>query len=263
MAGTDSSHPFVPEPDRQPCIVLVRPQLGENIGTAARAMLNCGLTDLRLVAPRDGWPNPNAAAAAAGADMVLEGVRAFDTLAEALADRHRVYATTARNRGMSQMLMPPRPAAAETHAEIAAGKRVAYVFGAERTGLTNDELAQADTLVAVPLNPAFSSLNLAQAVLLMAYEWSQAERPEAAAAPSLQGQSPPATGEQVEGFLGQLFDELDRCGFLRVQDKRPSMMRNLRNLFERAHLTEQEVRTLRGVIACLVERARTHPPREG
>lgn len=244
-----------------PVIILVRPQMAENIGTAARAMLNCGLTEMRLVAPRDGWPDARAAASAAGADVVLDGVRAFPDLAAAAADLHRLYATTARNRGMSKPVADVRDAGSALRAETAAGRRVGLVFGAERTGLTNDEAALADTLVTVSLNPEFSSLNLAQAVLLAGWEWRRAALAEGTVAAALPDPGPPpAPQAEVEAFHGHLIEELDRCGFLRVREKRPSMIRNLRNLFGRACPTAQELRILHGVVACLVKRSRTHPP---
>jgi len=157
-------------PDTRPVIVLVRPQLGENIGKAARAMLNFGLNELRLVAPRDGWPNPSAGPAAAGADEVLEGARVFETLADAVADCAHVYATTVRKRGVTKPVLTPEEAARAVHAESG---RSAYVFGPERSGLDTEDVALARAIVTVPINPAFASLNLAQAVILCAYEWSK------------------------------------------------------------------------------------------
>jgi tRNA/rRNA methyltransferase len=157
-----------------PTIILVRPQLGENIGMAARAMLNCGLSSLRLVAPRDGWPNPKAERAASGADIVLDRARVFDSVEAAVADLGRVVATTARNRELSQRIVTPRRAAAEMRGWAAEGDKVGILFGPERTGLTNDDMVQADTALSIPVNPQFSSLNIAQAVLLVAYEWAVA-----------------------------------------------------------------------------------------
>jgi tRNA/rRNA methyltransferase len=162
------------KPGAGPAIILVEPQLGENIGTAARAMLNCGLVDLRLVRPRDGWPNRKAVAAASGADAVIENVRLFDSTAEAVADLSRVYATTARHRGQIKPVVTPRQAATEMRAALGRGEKTGVLFGPERTGLHNDDIPLADTVLQVPLNPAFSSLNLAQAVLLIGYEWFQA-----------------------------------------------------------------------------------------
>ncbi len=262
MAGTNRTHDATP-PSGAPEVVLVRPQLGENIGTAARAMLNCGLTRLRLVAPRDGWPNPSATATASGANVVLEKARVFPTLAEAVADCHYVYATTARPRGMVKPVVTPRHAMLTLRARErrAARERTALVMGPERTGLTNNEVALCDTIVEVPLNPAFASLNLAQAVLILAYEWYQTgldpQTLTRVVMPT--GDSRPARRAELMGLFRHLERELDGCGFLRVREKRPGMVRTLRNLLHRARLTEQEVRTLRGVVACLSERGRSHP----
>jgi tRNA/rRNA methyltransferase len=244
MAGTDRRRAKL---TGGPAIVLVTPQLGENIGTAARAMFNCGLTDLRLVKPRDGWPSAKAASAASGADIVLEKARLCDTVEEAIAGFRRVYATTARDRYMVKRVLTPREGAAEIRALLAAGEDCCILFGPERTGLLNEHIALADTVLSVPLNPAFSSLNLAQAVLLVGYEWFTA----ADATPGAQlvtGHSKPATKEKLIRFFEHLEEELDRNGFMRNAEKRPSMVRNLRNLFQRAYCTEQELRTLHGVV---------------
>jgi tRNA/rRNA methyltransferase len=248
MAGTDRRRLAAAG---GPVIVLVAPQLGENIGTAVRAMYNCGLTELRLVRPRDGWPNPKAVAAASGADIVLSEARVFETVAEAVADLRHVYATTARDRFMVKRVVTPRQGATEMRGFMAAGQGCGVLFGPERTGLVNDDVALADTVITVPLNPAFSSLNLAQAVLLVAYEWFTAGD---ATAPELlpTGHSTPATKEELMRFFGHFEEELDRSGFLRTPDKRPGMIRNLRNLFQRAQPTAQELRTLHGVITAFV-----------
>jgi tRNA/rRNA methyltransferase len=231
-----------------PAIILVKPQLGENIGTAARAMHNFGLGDLRLVQPRDGWPNVKAVSAAAGASAVLDTATVFDTAAEAVADLHHVFATTARPRDMIKPVVTPRRAAADMRRWRAAGESSGVVFGRERTGLDNDDVALADAVVAVPINPDYASLNLAQAVLLVGYEWLNAgtDAPEERLP---EGQSRPATHGEIENFFGHLERELDACGFLRNKEKRPTMVRNIRNLFLRAGLMEQEVRTLHGVVA--------------
>jgi len=246
MAGTDRTR------DGEagvvgPVVILVEPQLGENIGTAARAMLNCGLDELRLVRPRDGWPNAKAVTAASGADAVIENARLFESTAAAVADLNRVYATTARHRGMIKPVVTPRRAAAEMRASAARGERVGVLFGPERTGLVNDDIPLADTVLQVPLNPGFSSLNLAQAVLVVAYEWFAA----GAGTPPRElvtNETRPATKAELLNFFAHLEQELDDCGFLRHTDKRPSMVRNIRNLFQRAELTEQEIRTLHGII---------------
>ena len=253
MAGTDASRlvPAGAAAGAAPAVVLVDPQLGENIGMAARAMHNCALADLRLVRPRDGWPNDSAVAAAAGADRVLEKARLFDTTEDAIKDLQRVYAATARHRDMTKTTLLPRRAAAEMRAFAATGGRSGVLFGPEAKGLTNDDVALADAVLTVPLNPGFSSLNLAHAVLVVGYEWLHA----AAAAPPPGLSAPkttrPATKEELIGLFEHLERELDACGFLHVAGKRPYMVRNLRNIFQRAGLTDQEVRTLRGVIAAL------------
>lgn len=250
MAGTETTREAAALPGA-PAVVLVRPQLSENIGTTARAMLNCGLTDLRLVRPRENWLSEKALAASSGATAVLHAARAFDTAAEAVADLHRVYATTARSRAMEKPVSTPREAAAAMRGAAAAGERVGVLFGPERTGLDNDDVALADAVLTVPLNPSYTSLNLAQAVLVVAYEWFQAGV-EAPPPDMTRGTSPRATREQLLGFFGHLERELDACGFLRVKEKRPAMVRNIRNLFQRADLTAQEVQTLHGIVHELV-----------
>ena len=263
MAGTDRSQAAAP--DDGPVVILVDPQLGENIGAAARAMLNCGLGRLRLVRPRDGWPNPRAVASASGADAVLDAATLHDSTATAIADLERVYATTARPREMIKRVVTPRRAAAEMREAVAAGQGVGLLFGPERTGLLNDDIALADTVLSVPLNPVFASLNLAQAVLLVGYEWYQAGD----ATPETQlvtNATRPATKDELLNFFGHLERELDECGFLRNVEKRPSMVRNIRNLFQRAYLTHQEIRTLHGMVKELTTlRAlrRRGPPAEG
>jgi tRNA/rRNA methyltransferase len=241
-----------------PAVILVEPQLGENIGTAARAMLNCGLVDLRLVNPRDGWPSEKAAAASSGAVVVIENARVFDTTEAAIADLEKVYATTARRRDMSQRIVTARKAAEEIRAHETVDRKVGVMFGPERTGLVNDDLALADTLVTIPLNPGFTSLNLAQAVLLVGYEWWQAG--EATPDDYLHtGASQPATKGEMLNLFEHLEAELEEGGFFTTEDKRPHMVRNLRTMFQRAHMTEQEVRTFHGVIAAL--RGRKKPSR--
>ncbi len=250
MAGTNKSQDAVLG---GPSIVLVEPQLGENIGTAARAMLNFGLTDLRLVRPRDVWPNQKAVNAASGADSVVAGARLFDTTAEAIADLQRVYAATARTRDMRKTVVTPRKAAADMRAFSAAGERCGILFGPERAGLDNDDVALADTLLSVPLNPAFSSLNIAQAVLLIAYEWFRTDD-ETPPETFVQGRTGPAARADLIALFEHLEGELVAGGFLFPPEKAPVMVRNLRNMLQRAHLTDQEVRTLRGVIKGLTER---------
>jgi len=233
-----------------PFIILVRPQLGENIGMAARAMLNCGLSRLRLVAPRDGWPNPAAQRAASGADVVLEGTAVFDSVAEAVADLHHVVATSARNRELSQRIVTARHAAGEMRDWIGRGDRVGILFGPERTGLTNDDMVLADTALSVPLNPQFSSLNIAQAVLLVAYEWAMLA--QATPAERLSDYAVrPATKQEMQNLFDHLERALDQSGFLRNKAAKPAMVLNLRAFLQRATMTEQEVRTFHGVIKYL------------
>lgn len=241
-----------PLPDRPaPAVILVEPQLGENIGTASRAMLNCGLWDLRLVRPRDSWPNPRAFAASSRADKVLENAQVFERTEDAIADLHFVYATTARNRDLLKHVTTPRHAAAEMRAKIAVGERVGLMFGPERTGLENHELSLADRLLTVPLNPDFDSLNLAQAVLLIGWEWwsAGADMP----AETLEtGRTRPALKEELNGLFQHLEAELDAAAYFGgVEEKRDAMVQSLRNMFQRAGLMEQDIRTLRGVIKAL------------
>ncbi|HJU19550.1 MAG TPA: RNA methyltransferase [Stellaceae bacterium] len=256
MAGTDRRREAV---TGGPAIILVEPQLGENIGTAARAMMNCGLDDLRLVRPREGWPSPKAQSAASGADRVLEKARLFPDTAAAVAGLARLYATTARDRHMVRRQVTPRQAALEMHGHIAAGAPCGVLFGPERTGLVNDDVALADTVLTVPLNPAFSSLNLAQAVLIVGYEWFTA----AVSSPPERlrtGKSRPAAKEELLNFFDHLEEALEISGFLRDRDKRPVMVRNLRSLFQRAQCTEQEIRTLHGVVTALAGPRRRAEP---
>jgi tRNA/rRNA methyltransferase len=230
-------------------VILVRPQMGENIGAAARAMKNFGLDRLRLVAPRDGWPNEKAHAMASRADDVLDNATLHHDTAAAVAGLHAVYATTARAREMEKPCLAPRAAVAEMRARLAQGQQVGILFGGEKAGLDNDDATLAQAIIQVPANPAFSSLNLGQAVLLVAYEWfisGPLPKPEAA------GDSLPVTLDELHFFENRLEDELTRHGFLKPPEKRPSMMRNLRNIFRRANLTGQEVRSLHGVLSALI-----------
>jgi tRNA/rRNA methyltransferase len=237
-----------------PAIILVEPQLGENIGMVARAMLNCRLGELRLVRPREIWPNEKAVAAASGADRVLDRARLFASTSEAVADLNDVYATTARPRHMTKRVTTPRQAAAEMRAATASGAALGILFGKEAAGLHNDDIALAEVVITVPLNPAFSSLNLGMAVLIVGYEWFAAGESGARATELVMpAETRPASQAELLGLYEHLEAELDACGFLRNAQSRPSMVRNLRNVFGRSHLTQQEVRTLRGVITCLVE----------
>ena len=235
-----------------PVIVLVRPQLGENIGMAARAMLNCGLARLRLVAPRDGWPNDKAQRAASGADVVLENAEVFDSVADAVADLEHVVATTARNRELSQRILTARRAASEIRGWIGQGLDVGILFGPERTGLENEDIVHADTALTIPLNPQFSSLNVAQAVLLVAYEWAASAdtTPDDRMADHA---TRPATKQELQNLFDHLERALDQSGFLRNEAMRPSMVNNLRAFLQRSAMTEQEVRSFHGVIKYLAK----------
>jgi tRNA/rRNA methyltransferase len=226
--------------------------LGENIGMVARAMLNCGLTKLSLVRPRDGWPNPAAEAAAAGATEVLDRADVYTDTPDALAGYQRVYATTARPRDMVKPVLTPQAAARDMRAAEDQGASVALLFGAERSGLTNDELVLADRVIAVPLNPAFASLNLAQAVLIIGYEWFQAAHAGPSESLTLGG-GLPAERAELLNFLERLERALDGGDFFHPPEKRASMVRNLRNIFLRGDLTDTEVRTLHGVVSALMK----------
>lgn len=255
MAGTNKSRQAVAG---GPSVILVEPQLGENIGFAARAMMNGGLADLRLVAPRDGWPNPKALAAASGADAVIETARVYASTTEAIAGLHRVFAMTARPREMIKPVATPRHAAGEMRALIGEGIGVGILFGPERKGLHNDDVTLADTVIQAPLNPAHSSMNLGHAVMVMAYEWFQSGD----ATPGIalnEGRTRLATKAELVNFFERLEAELDACGFFHVAEKRAIMARNIRNIFQRAGLTEQEVRTLHGIVSGLARRGRFAP----
>ena len=228
-----------------PAIILVRPQLAENIGKAARAMLNFGLTDLRLVTPRDGWPNPQAGPAASGADRVIEGAQLYDSVAAATADCAQVYATTVRKRGVTKPVVTPEQAAAAIHAGPG---RSAILFGPERSGLATDDVALARTIITVPINPEFGSLNLAQAVILVAYEWSKGET---LALPPATEHDPPASQFELEGMIGQLDAMLEQAGYFFPPDRAPITRRMLRTLLTKPGWDAQEVRTVRGILSTL------------
>lgn len=228
-----------------PVIVLVRPQLGENIGKAARAMLNFGLLEMRLVAPRDGWPNPAAGPAASGADVVLEQARVYESVADAVADCSQVYATTVRKRGVTKPVVTPEVAAGEIHAGPG---RSAILFGPERSGLETDDVAVARTIITVPINPEFGSLNLAQAVILVAYEWSKGV---ALAQPPETELPPVAPQGELDGMIGQLEEMLEGVGYFFPPDRVPATKRTLRTLLTKPGWSSQEVRTLRGVLSTL------------
>jgi tRNA/rRNA methyltransferase len=235
-----------------PVIILSEPQLGENIGATARAMANFGLADLRLVAPRDGWPNEKADAMAAGASYVLEGARVFKNVREACAELKLVFATTARDRAVAKPVITPTEAGLRLRRASAEGIAAGVLFGGERSGLDNDEVALADAILTVPTDPRFSSLNLGQAVLLVAYEWFRAG--DATPAERIDhGLARPAPREELFLLFEHLEEELEKSGFLFPPGNQPGMIRNLRAILHRAQLTDQEVRTLRGVIVALTK----------
>ena len=246
-----------------PAILLVRPQLAVNIGMCARAMANFGLSDLRLVSPREGWPRTGAYrkgayAAAAGAVHLLESAKLYDSVREAIEDLSFVYAATARGRGQMKPVQTPALALPITAARHAAGEKHGVLYGPERTGLDNDDVALADAILTFPVNPAYASLNLAQAVLLTGYEWFRAAHGDVMPF-EIEERSPPATREMTLSFFDFLEDELDKRGFFRPETKKPVMARNLRNMFHRMGLTEQDVRTLWGMVVRLVEGPRRDP----
>jgi tRNA/rRNA methyltransferase len=258
-AGTDKTKDWRAGPG--PVVILVEPQLGENIGAAARAMANFGLERLRLVRPRQGWPNDKARMMAAGADRILDGATLYDALEAAIADCTFVLATTARAHDQAKPVIGPAAAAAEMAPRVAAGETVGILFGRERNGLENDEVALADRIVTLPVNPAFASLNLAQAVVIVAYEWfklaSGAKLPFA-----MPEKSAAAPKEQLLAFFSSLERELEKVEFFRPPDKRATMQINLRNIFTRMRPTHQDIQTLHGVIMAIAE-GRKGPARGG
>jgi len=247
-----------------PVVVLVGPQMGENIGACARAMANFGLRELRLVRPRDGWPNAKAWPMAAGADWILDQATVFGTTGEAIADLTLTYATSARMRAMVKEVVTPHHAAGELRRHAAAGLRTGILFGSERAGLGNDDLVLADAVLSIPADPAFDSLNLAQALMVVGYEWYRAGSDMPPSAMSDADEARLATKEEVIGFFDHLEAELDRVQFFFPEHKRAVMIRNLRNLWARAQLRHQDVQTLRGIIVALTGRSRstTRPGRD-
>src|SRR6266700_4276373 len=244
-----------------PIVILVEPQLGENIGMAARAMGNFALTRLRIVNPRDGWPNVSAQRAAAGADHILDQAELFDTVEEAVADCTLLFATTARAHDQAKPVVAPEAAAGEISAQIESGGTVGILFGRERYGLQNEEVALADRIVTFPVNPAFASLNLAQAVAIVAYEWFKLAC--GGALPFAMPQKSPAAGkEQVQAFFANLERELDQIEYFRPLEKRATMLVNLRNIFARMQPTQQDIQTLHGIVVALSE-GRKGPARGG
>jgi tRNA/rRNA methyltransferase len=234
----------------KPVIVLVRPQLGQNIGKAARAMLNFGLTDMRLVAPRDGWPNPDAGPSASGADVVLEQAQVFETVEQAISDCSQIFASTVRRRDLVMPVVGPE--------EMAIGianspSRSAILFGPERSGLETEDVALANAIVTVPINPQFGSLNLAQAVILLAYEWSKQSQ---LAQPTSKELEPPAPHGELDGMIGQLNHELDAKGYFHPPSRTQATKNTLRTIFTKTGWSSREVKAVRGIIRALVEPAR-------
>jgi tRNA/rRNA methyltransferase len=256
---------------QKPVIILVEPQMGENIGACARAMLNCGLEELRIVNPRDGWPNEKADAMSAGALSKMPPVKVYGTTVEAVADCHYIYATTARPRDMLKPVLDAKQAAADVHARISQGQTCAYLFGPERSGLNNEDVALSHAILTIPVNPAFSSFNIAAGVLLCAYEWYQksiAKSPPLAPPHAGGNDLPPFTGgleggdnnrlpashASLNNLYNRLEEELAAGGFFRTQEIRPTVMRNLKNMLSRAEMTEQEVNTFHGIITALIRK---------
>jgi tRNA/rRNA methyltransferase len=235
-----------------PAIILIKPQMGENIGATARAMRNFGLTDLRLVAPRDGWPNPAAIPMSAGATEILDNAKLYRDTEEAIADLRVIYATTARSREMVKPAVTPSEAAREIAALANEGTQCGILFGPEKSGLHNDDVALSDKILQIPANPEFTSLNLAQAVLIIGYAWFTSAVTDSL--PPMEAPMP-APKEDLVRLFEHLESELDSAGFFRPAEKRPSMVRNLRNLLQNSQLSEQDVRTLRGVIKALTRNA--------
>ena len=235
----------------KPVIVLVRPQLGQNIGKAARAMLNFGLTELRLVAPRDGWPNPDAGPSASGADIVLEQAKVFDTVQEAVADCSTVFASTVRRRDLIMPVVTPEQMADQIAASPA---RTAILFGPERSGLETEDVALSQAIVTVPINPKFGSLNLAQAVILLAYEWSK--RSELAVPPSKELE-PPAPHGELEGMIVQFEEELSAKGYFYPVSRMQVTKNTIRTIFTKTGWSSREVKAMRGIVRALVNPART------
>jgi tRNA/rRNA methyltransferase len=256
MAGTNSELELVAE---GPAIILVEPQLGENIGMVARAMANFGLAELRLVNPRDGWPSEKARSAASKADHVIDGTRVFETLEEAIADLNFVYATTARERNGFKPVRAPVEAVATLRSKFAVGEKTGILFGRERWGLTNEEVALADEIVTFPVNPAFASLNIAQAVLLMSYEWMKSGMEDVTATLFQAVEQRPATKEELHGLYDQVEEALDARGYFRPEGKKPRMTENLRAVLSRRALTSQEISVLRGVFGTFDRYTRTSP----
>ena len=256
MAGTNSERTLIAE---GPAIILVHPQLGENIGMVARAMANFGLAELRLVNPRDGWPSEKAISAASKADHVIEAAKVYPSLEAAIADLEFVYATTARDRYGYKEVRSPVVAADDLRVRFRAGEKTGILFGRERTGLTNEEIALADELVTFPVNPAFASLNLAQAVLLMSYEWMKSGLSSVEETPFDALPQRPAKKEELQGLFDHVEETLDARGYFRPAEKKPKLVENLRAILTRPSFTGTEIQVLRGIVSCLDRFTRESP----
>ena len=243
----------LPQTQTRPAVILVETQMGENIGAAARAMANFGLRELRLVKPRDGWPSEKANAMAAGAGFILADAYLFETVEEAVADLSLVFATTARQRGQMKPVVGPGEAMERLRPHLQSGAKAGILFGRERWGLTSDEVGLSDAILTLPVDPEHASLNVAQAVIICAYEWARGAGRDI---PFETPEGDPATKEDVARLFEHLESELDAVNFLKPPTKRPRMVRNLRNIFLRANLTAQDVRTLRGVVTALTRQRR-------
>jgi tRNA/rRNA methyltransferase len=249
-SGSSEGENRVSKDERKPIIVLVRPQLGQNIGKAARAMLNFGLTEMRLVSPRDGWPNPDAGPAASGADAVLENAKVFGTVQEAIADCSHVFASTVRRRDLVMPVLGPEEMADRIHGS---DQRSAILFGAERSGLETEDVALANAIVTVPINPEFGSLNLAQAVILLAYEWS---RRSGLAQPTAKALEPAAPHGELEGLIEQLDGELDAKGYFHPPSRTQATRNTIRTIFTKTGWSSREVKAVRGIVRALVNPTR-------
>ncbi|WLR94469.1 RNA methyltransferase [Shinella zoogloeoides] len=256
MAGTNSERTLIAE---GPAIILVHPQLGENIGMVARAMANFGLAELRLVNPRDGWPSEKAISAASKADHVIEAAKVYPSLEGAIADLEFVYATTARDRYGYKEVRSPVVAANDLRTRFRAEQKTGILFGRERTGLTNEEIALADELVTFPVNPAFASLNLAQAVLLMSYEWMKSGLASEKTTPFDALPQRPAKKEELQGLFDHVEETLDARGYFRPAEKKPKLVENLRAILTRPSFTGTEIQVLRGIVSCLDRFTRESP----
>lgn len=244
--------PVVSPISSAPCIILVQPQLAENIGSVARAMLNFGITELRLVDPFQSPVSPEARRTAAGAHCVLENAHLYKTLEDALKDLQTVYATTARPRDMTKIVLSPGEACEDLVNLENQGIKTGILFGREKSGLTNDHLSYVGKVIEIPVNPQFGSLNLAQAVVVLAYEWRKTRENHPSSTLRISQDVAPARQEDLLHFFTRLESALDHTGFLSVPGKRPIMVRNIRNIFNRCHLTDQEVRTLQGILSSLL-----------